>query len=208
MAMIRDGEGRTAPAGRRAVVKGVIGLGVGLTLGPAMAVGQDDRASIRPREGDRLVKVGDSSLKPLVPSDIPAAAAPTLAWALDPADKTVRSGSRLNRVLLVRFDLGMLSAQTLALAADGVIAYTAICTHSGCDVVDWLAEEQLLYCSCHSTKFDPRDLARVVDGPAPRSLPALPLKTVDGDLVVARPFTSRVGFESVALLGVTTLCST
>jgi len=35
----------------------------------------------------------------------------------------------------------------------------------------------------------------VVDGPAPRPLPALPLKIVDGALVVARPFTSPVGFE-------------
>jgi Rieske Fe-S protein len=82
------------------------------------------------------------------------------------------------------------------MAADGVVAYTAICTHSGCEVVDWLADERLLYCSCHSSKFDPKDGARVVDGPAPRSLPALPLKVVDGRLVVAKPFTSRVGFES------------
>jgi len=35
----------------------------------------------------------------------------------------------------------------------------------------------------------------IVSGPAPRVLPALPLKIVDGTLVVARPFTSRVGFE-------------
>jgi Rieske Fe-S protein len=36
----------------------------------------------------------------------------------------------------------------------------------------------------------------VADGPAPRSLPALPLTLVDGRLVVAGPFTSRVGFET------------
>lgn len=178
-------------------MKGAFGLGAGWTLGPALAVGQDDQASVRPREGDLLVKVGDPALKPLVPDDIPTAAAPAMAWAMDPAGKIVRSGSRLNRVLLVRLDAATLSAETLAIAVDGVVAYTAICTHSGCDVSDWLSEEQLLYCSCHSTKFDPRDGARVIDGPAPRSLPALPLKIVDGNLMVARPFTSRVGFEEV-----------
>jgi Rieske Fe-S protein len=35
----------------------------------------------------------------------------------------------------------------------------------------------------------------VLDGPAPRALPALPLKIADGMLVVAKPFTTRVGFE-------------
>jgi len=44
--------------------------------------------------------------------------------------------------------------------------------------------------------FDPKDGARVVDGPAPRGLPALPLKVVEGKLVVAGPFTARVGFET------------
>ena len=32
-------------------------------------------------------------------------------------------------------------------------------------------------------------------GPAPRTLPALPLKIVDAKLVVAKPFTAPVGFE-------------
>ena len=60
---------------------------------------------------------------------------------------------------------------------------------------DWQADEQLLHCPCHYTKFDPKDGARVVDGPAPRPLPALPLQIVDGKLAVASPFTTRVGFE-------------
>jgi rieske iron-sulfur protein len=33
----------------------------------------------------------------------------------------------------------------------------------------------------------------VIDGPAPRALAALPLKVADGKLVVALPFTARVG---------------
>lgn len=119
-----------------------------------------------------------------------------IAWAVNAADQTVRSGSRLNRVLLLRFDPEVLDPATRARAADGVVAYSAICTHTGCDVGTLLDDEQVLYCECHESKFDPKDNARVTDGPAPRSLPALPLKVVEGRLLVAGPFTSRVGFEN------------
>src|SRR5713101_7471533 len=83
--------------GRRTVLKGGLSLGVELGLAPALALGQEDRASIRPKEGDVLVREGDSNMKPLTPDDIPVGAVQTLAWAMDPTDNTVRSGSRLNR---------------------------------------------------------------------------------------------------------------
>jgi Rieske Fe-S protein len=181
---------------RRAVVKGAIGVGLGLTLTP-LASAQGDPSSSRPKAGDLLIRVGDLTMTPLTPDQVPLAAAPVLAWAMDPAEKIVRSGSRLNRIILLRLPPDALNEATRARAADGVVAYTAICTHSGCEVIDWLTEEQLLYCECHSTKFDAKDGARVIDGPAPRSLPALPLKVVDGALVVAAPFTARVGFEEI-----------
>ena len=180
--------------GRRTILKAAIGLGIQLTLGQE-SQGQEDAASHRPKEGDVLVKVGDSTATPLRPTDIPAGAKQTMAWAMDPADKTVRNGSRLNRVLLLRLDAEKLSAETKSRAADGVIAYTAICTHTGCEITEWAADEQLLVCPCHDSRFDVKDGAKVVDGPAPRNLPALPLKIVDGTLMVAKPFTTPVGFE-------------
>ena len=181
--------------GRRALVK----CGIALSLVPRVALGQDNAAAIRPREGDWLVKAGDAAAKPLTPEDIADAALggpPTTAWAMDPADKTIRSGSRLNALVLIRFDAAKLAPDTRSRAAGGVVAYTSICPHNGCDVSDWVADEQMLSCPCHFSKFDPRDDAKVVDGPAPRMLPALPLKLADGKLVVAGPFTSRVGFEA------------
>jgi Rieske Fe-S protein len=111
-------------------------------------------------------------------------------------DNVVRSGSRLNQLVVVRLDTSKLGPATAALAADGVVAYSAICTHNGCEVSEWSAEDQLLTCPCHLTSFDPKDGARVVEGPAPRPLPALPLKIVGGKLVVAGPLTARVGFQS------------
>ena len=182
---------------RRTIIRGMIGAGAGLSLAPALALAQGDQTSARPKEGDLLVKVDDATRTPLTAVDVPIGAGPIQVWAMEPVEKVVRSGSRLNRVLLVRIDPGTMGSVTLRFAADGVVAYTAICTHEGCDIGGWIAAEQLLYCECHESKFDPRDAARVVDGPAPRSLPALPLKVADGLLVVARPFTARVGGEIV-----------
>ncbi|MEO8256383.1 MAG: Rieske (2Fe-2S) protein [Acidobacteriota bacterium] len=181
---------------RRSVLKGGLGLGICLNLAAADILGQDDPAALRPKQGDLLVKENDAAKVPLTPGDLAIGAAQTMAWAMDPGDRTVRSASRLNRVLLIRLDAGKLDPETMARAADGVVAYTAICTHTGCEVVEWLADEGTLHCPCHFSKFNPGAGARVVDGPAPRPLPALPLELMDGRLVVAKPFTSRVGFET------------
>jgi rieske iron-sulfur protein len=182
---------------RRQLLKCALGAGVGLIAAPhaASSNGQDDPASSRPKAGDLLVKVGDTTKTPLSPDDIAAGATQTMAWAMDAAEGTVRSGSRLSRVLLLRLAPDTLTTETRARAADGVVAYTAICTHTGCEVIEWLPAEQLIQCPCHYSKFDPKDGARVVDGPAPRTLPALPLAIANGKLVVAQPFTTRVGFE-------------
>jgi rieske iron-sulfur protein len=179
---------------RRAVLKAGIGLGLGCTL-EARGAGQGEGASARPKEGDLLVKAGDGANTPLTPADIPIGAGPTMAWAMDPGERGVRSGSRLNQLLLLRFAAQTLTPETLSRAADGVVAYTSICTHTGCDVEAWRADEQHVECECHFSVFDPKDAGKVVDGPAPRALPALPLKIVDGRLVVAAPFVTPVGFE-------------
>jgi len=194
---MRDGRRERSGVGRRAILEGGIGLGLGLCLAPSLVIGQSDPASMLPKEGDLLVKADNSSLQPLTPNDVPLNQAPTSAWAMDPADKTVRRASRLNALLLLRFPPSRLTARSQSRAADGVVAYTAICTHSGCEVSDWIADQETLSCPCHDSLFDPKDDARVVDGPAPRMLPALPLKLVDGKLVVGGPFTSRVGFERI-----------
>lgn len=194
-------DGRATPRGRRTVLKNAIGATLGLTMartaGLAQAAGfvQDDPASSRPQPSDLLVRVSDSAATPLKASDVHAGP-PIAAWAMDPATRTVRSGSRFNQLLVLKLDAATLSAETQARAADGIVAYTIICTHSGCDVEEWIADGRLLFCGCHSSSFDPKDGARVVDGPAPRGLPALPLRVVDGALVVAAPFTEKVGFES------------
>jgi Rieske Fe-S protein len=75
------------------------------------------------------------------------------------------------------------------------VAYSAVCTHTACDIRDWQAETGTIKCPCHFSTFDVKDGARVLDGPAPRRLPALPLRMVDGVPAAAGGFVSRVGFQ-------------
>jgi rieske iron-sulfur protein len=64
-------------------------------------------------------------------------------------------------------------------------------------VTDWFADVLRFKCPCHESEFDPTDAARVVGGPAPWQLAALPLKIVDGALLVARPFEGKLGFQAL-----------
>lgn len=96
-------------------------------------------------------------------------------------------------MLLTRFDPAELDETTLALAADGVVAYSAACTHDGCPVSSWDAKTFQYVCPCHQSRFDPKAGGALVSGPAYRPLPALPLQLQDGFLVVAEAFTARPG---------------
>jgi rieske iron-sulfur protein len=162
-----------------------------------LALADDDRRRARPHESDVLVKVGTADRAPLKVSDLPLGGPLQLAWPMDPTTNTVCDGSRLNKVLLLRFDPASLDTDTRSHAADGVVAYSAICPHAGCDVTQWQAATQRLECPCHYSQYDPKKGATVVSGPAPRPLPALPLKNLDGRLVVARSFIGRVGFQQI-----------
>src|SRR5688572_9581045 len=119
--------------GRRELLKTGLGLGIGMTLAPALApalaAAQTDAASMRPQGGDFLVKLGDNTRTPLTPADIQLNAIQTMAWAMTPVDSVVRSGSRLNSIMLLKLDPETLTPETRARAADGIIAYTVICTH-------------------------------------------------------------------------------
>jgi Rieske Fe-S protein len=180
-----------ATLGRRAL------LGTGFGLVGRAAGAQTDGELERPQPGDLLVRVGSTEPIPLKPEDLVVGAGQVLAWPIDPAGNVVRSGSRLNKVLLVRLDPAGLDERTGQFAADGVVAYSAICPHTGCEVVNWSAEQQILECPCHNSQYDPKAGARVVGGPSPRSLAALPLRIGDGKLTVARPFVGRLGIQQM-----------
>jgi cytochrome b6-f complex iron-sulfur subunit len=62
------------------------------------------------------------------------------------------------------------------------VAYSAVCTHQGCEVA---YQDGNLACPCHGSVFDPANGAQVVAGPAPRPLPEIPVKVEGGEVVRA-----------------------
>jgi rieske iron-sulfur protein len=166
---------------------------LGVTLASDGTTALAEPAGERPKENDLLVSTERETTDLLAPADIPIGGPPVMAWPMDPAGNIVRKGSRLNKILLVRLDPATLVGVTKERAAEGVVAYSAICPHAGCEVSVWVAEQKILECSCHYSHYNPREAAAVIDGPTSRALAALPLKIVDGKLAVAKPFTGRVG---------------
>jgi ubiquinol-cytochrome c reductase iron-sulfur subunit len=77
---------------------------------------------------------------------------------------------------------------------EGLVAYSKLCTHVGCPVGLYQAEEGLLLCPCHQSTFDVYDEARPIFGPAARPLPQLPLDVdAEGYLVATADFSDPVG---------------
>ncbi len=77
---------------------------------------------------------------------------------------------------------------------DGIVAYSKLCTHVGCPVGLYQAQEALLLCPCHQSTFDVLAGAEPIFGPAARPLPQLPLAVDDeGYLVATGDFEAPVG---------------
>jgi Rieske Fe-S protein len=154
----------------------------------------------RPQKADALVFAeGEHAGEVIGPQHLKAGGPPVRAWPRDPKTSVVRKGSRLNEVLVVRLDPAELDDETRARAADGIVAYSAICSHAGCAVTGWVkgatGDKDVCKCFCHNSEFDPRNSAQVVFGPAQRRLAALPLAIADGSLTVAAPFVGKVGAQ-------------
>ncbi len=155
----------------------------------------------RPQKADVLVfSEGEHVGEVIKPQDLKLGGPPVQAWPKDPKTSVVRKGSRLNEVLVVRLDPAELDDETRSRAADGIVAYSAICSHTGRPVTGWLKgaadDNDVLKCFCHNSEFDPRHSAEVVFGPALRRLAALPLTTADGSLTVAATFVGKVGQQA------------
>jgi rieske iron-sulfur protein len=177
---------------RRAVLKSALALGPWL-ISSARADDQPDETEKRPQPGDHFVFLtGPKKDQPARAEDLELGGEQLQAYPADPKG-LIRDGSPLNLVLLVRVGDNGLDEETRKRSADGVVAYSAICTHQACPVSQWSNEKKAMVCSCHGSTYDPKNGATVVFGPAPRPLPALPLKSDNGLLIVAGGFTGRVG---------------
>jgi len=174
------------------VLRGAAGL-VLAWMTPVRTMAAQEAAGPPPAAGDLLVRVGDDSLIPLGPDDVPFDGRGLMAWAIGPSDSAAKGG-QINKILLARLNPATMGDGTRQLAADDIVAYSAVCTHAGCDVDEGLGGNESIFCSCHGSAFDARNGGMNIGGPANRGLPALPLKQEGGRLIVAGPFTMAPGF--------------
>ncbi len=184
---------------RRSLLLTALATGACLAAKPVVAedqLGSDER----PQRGDLLViSEGEHEGAVIKPDDLNVGGPPLRAWPKDPKTSVIRNASRLNEILVLKLDPSELDDPTRARAADGIIAYSAICAHAACPVSEWVKAEQgdkkVLKCPCHNSEYDPREGAQVVFGPAPRRLASLPLSITDAALVVAGSFVGKVGAQ-------------
>jgi quinol---cytochrome c reductase iron-sulfur subunit len=163
-----------------------------VSLGPVFDVDPFYATPWRP--GRRLV---DESGRALAASDIEEG---TFYTAFPEGADREELASPLVLVRLPRSDLH-LPPENAHYAADGIVAYSKICTHAGCAISLYRSPlyqpyepRPALVCPCHYSTFDPGTGGTVLFGPAGRKLPMLPL-TIDarGDLRAAGTFDEPVG---------------
>ena len=169
---------------------------------PVLSEGQvaNEESLAPPQPDDVLVYAyGDDAGNVVSVDDLQVDNKQVFAWSMDPATGTVRNGTRMNQLVLIRVNPARMSEETAARSVNGLVAYSGVCSHTGCDVTDWNGDYLRFQCPCHESQFDPADGARVVGGPAPWQLAALPLKEMDGNVGVAGEFQGRVGFQQPGL---------
>lgn len=179
-------EGRDDLATRRGFLKWTIRLGFGAFVAaftlPALALQslKGERREIA--AGDELVYTtgaGPQAGQPIRASEIRQGTAVQ-------AFPRGKDEDQNNLIVLARIRSGE--------GADGLVAYSAICTHLGCAVYADLNQEGNIACPCHASQFDPSRDAQPVGGPARRPLPSLPIGVDAGGTVVANgPFNGQVG---------------
>jgi ubiquinol-cytochrome c reductase iron-sulfur subunit len=105
-------------------------------------------------------------------------------------------GSADSQAVLIKVppDLLQLPPDRAAGAPQGLVCYSKICTHAGCPLGLYLAQDHELRCPCHQSTFDVLNGAEPVYGPAPRPLPQLLIEIDDdGSLRALGDFTGPVG---------------
>lgn len=167
---------------------------------PAAAEENPPGSDLRPQKADVLVFAeGDHAGEVIKPEDLKTGGPAVRAWPKDPKTAVIRKGSRLNELVVVKLDPAELDDDTRPRAADGIVAYSATCSHAGCPITGWVkaaqGDKEVLKCFCHNSEFDPRKSAQVVFGPATRRLAALPLAMADGSLTIAGAFIGKPGVQ-------------
>ena len=173
----------------------ILAAGTAACLAPAIAPAGAwaDSGDDMPVKGDLLVAGDGEATTPLTADSVKIGADIVTAVAMTPKG-VVKNGSRFSKLILFRFDSKDVAAEVRPMTVDGIMAFSAICTHQACELSAWEPAGDALRCFCHGSQFAPAMGGDVTHGPAVKRLPMLPLaKDGSGRLVVADGFTAPPG---------------
>jgi ubiquinol-cytochrome c reductase iron-sulfur subunit len=167
-------------------VGGVFGIA---TLFPLASLGPREHNDLWHTKWGRGVRAVNEDGQPIRPGDIPVNGILTVFPEDDPTDA-------LSPTLLINLGNADFEIPTAreGWSINGLVAFSKICTHAGCPASLYNVETHQLICPCHQSTFDVLSDCKPVFGPAPRSLPQLPITTnSDGYIVSQSDYTEPVG---------------
>ena len=126
-------------------------------------------------------------------NDVAVDAPPLTVQAKDPNGEVRESDN--STVLLYRVSPDKIPAGMKNDTVEGIMAYSAVCTHLGCMLSNWDAPTKQFLCPCHDALFDPLKEGANTGGAISRTLPHFPLKATDGKLVVSDKPSGYVGVK-------------
>lgn len=177
---------------RRFLVRLLVGTGTLLAAAlalPAFSLGPTPGRALFQTGWRRGVRLVDGDGNPVRLDELAVQGVRTVF----PDGEVGRADSQTMLIRLRPSDLHLPSGRD-GWAPDGHVAYSKLCTHAGCPVGLFRAQDQVLICPCHQSTFDVTRGAVPVFGPAARPLPQLPLEVdADGYLVAAGDYESPVG---------------
>ena len=170
-------------------------LGGSLDAFAAGGVGTQPQPPGAPERHDLLVYAdGPKKGQEVMTADIVTDAPPILVQAKDPVTGKVRETEKA-LVVVYRTSPDKIAVDIRVYTWKGIIAYSAICTHQGCDPLGWDAESKQLLCPCHQGKFDPLQGGVNTAGPKARAIPQIPVKDVEGKLIVSDAILTWIGVK-------------
>ncbi|MEU7168735.1 Rieske 2Fe-2S domain-containing protein [Streptomyces morookaense] len=140
--------------------------------------------------------INQNTLQPLRPEDIQVG---SLTFAMPEGmkeeDEDFQNEIAKAALMIVRLrPENIKDKRELDWSADGIVAFSKICTHVGCPISLYEQQTHHVLCPCHQSTFDLSDGGRVIFGPAGHALPQLRIKVNDkGYLEAMGDFSEPVG---------------
>jgi ubiquinol-cytochrome c reductase iron-sulfur subunit len=171
------------------LLSGAGGLLAAALVLPAFSLGPQPGSDLFRTAWRRGMRVVDVNNQPIRPSGMPLDSVMTVF----PEGFVGRPDSQTLLIKVRPADLALPKGRG-AWAPDGCVAYSKVCTHAGCPVGLYRAQQHELLCPCHQSTFDVLRGAPPIFGPAARPLPQLPMElNADGYLVAVGDFPEPIG---------------